>query len=354
MDAVVVVRCVVARERVVARIVQVDAVVIARCVIIRDVAVLPPVEINPCLPGTCRPCHIESGDVHIVRSHIKDVIRSRSPYIHHIRALAYKREMRCPDVHVLIVNASRNMDRLASSRSIDRRLYRHAACIERAAVTPPAGCVDANVCKVYIQHLPLKTVVVTSLNIGAVIVDIHIHPEQSVGSVFVSAPAIQHDPVSVIWVCIVVAHTEHRMTATPSTPCMTTGVVRTPEIGLGIVIPEGIEGIPIRFSRQAKCKPDGVIAGKNALNVLDGNIITYSLREDRALLDVSDGVVWHRCDTIGRDCSTGSTSSVLPAGIRIVPRDCKCSIYRVEVREHVKIAAVASITSASAIVVERV
>nr|QNO41481.1 hypothetical protein PCHDJDJP_00003 [Methanosarcinales archaeon ANME-2c ERB4]QNO42087.1 hypothetical protein NOEFNAIN_00019 [Methanosarcinales archaeon ANME-2c ERB4]QNO42643.1 hypothetical protein LNAFDGMD_00003 [Methanosarcinales archaeon ANME-2c ERB4]QNO48252.1 hypothetical protein BHCKGNAA_00038 [Methanosarcinales archaeon ANME-2c ERB4] len=82
------------------------------------------------------------------------MIRSRiRPYLHHIRTRACKREMRCSDVHVLIVNASRNTDRIAPFRSIDRRLYlRHGVCIEPAAVSPPAGLVDADVAAVASEY----------------------------------------------------------------------------------------------------------------------------------------------------------------------------------------------------------
>nr|QNO43442.1 hypothetical protein PNPIFLLP_00003 [Methanosarcinales archaeon ANME-2c ERB4] len=67
-------------------------------------------------------------------------------HIHHIRALACKREMRCSDVHVLIVDASRNTDRLTCIRIVHCCLYRRrSVCIKHAAVTPPAGCVDTDV-----------------------------------------------------------------------------------------------------------------------------------------------------------------------------------------------------------------
>nr|QNO41480.1 hypothetical protein PCHDJDJP_00002 [Methanosarcinales archaeon ANME-2c ERB4]QNO42088.1 hypothetical protein NOEFNAIN_00020 [Methanosarcinales archaeon ANME-2c ERB4]QNO42642.1 hypothetical protein LNAFDGMD_00002 [Methanosarcinales archaeon ANME-2c ERB4]QNO48253.1 hypothetical protein BHCKGNAA_00039 [Methanosarcinales archaeon ANME-2c ERB4] len=58
-DAVVVVRCGVARKRVVAaRISQPDAIVVVRCSVIRNVAVICTGEINPstvCCPDHCEP-----------------------------------------------------------------------------------------------------------------------------------------------------------------------------------------------------------------------------------------------------------------------------------------------------------
>jgi len=87
-----------------------------------------------------------SSDNTLLNNTVKDVIRTRiRSHIDHTCALACKREVRCRDVHVLGVAPSRNTDRLARDRIIDRSLQRRSARVERAAVAPPARLVDADV-----------------------------------------------------------------------------------------------------------------------------------------------------------------------------------------------------------------
>ena len=65
-------------------------------------------------------------------------------HIYYIRALTLQRNLLI-HVHVLGVATVVHIDRLASSRVIDCRLYPRGACIERAAVAPPACFVDIDV-----------------------------------------------------------------------------------------------------------------------------------------------------------------------------------------------------------------
>ena len=107
---------------------------------------LPTAEIDPRIRVNCRPGHSEPGDVHVVRGHIKDVIRlCIRGHSHHIRALACKRD---PLVHVYVLAVAGvvvHIDCVTSRCIVDCMLYRRAACIEISGGIPPAGPVDAHV-----------------------------------------------------------------------------------------------------------------------------------------------------------------------------------------------------------------
>ena len=65
----------VVRERVVvATMIQKDAGPVVRCGVIRNVAVIRTAEMNPCLPPICCPGHIEPGDVHVIPTHLEDIV----------------------------------------------------------------------------------------------------------------------------------------------------------------------------------------------------------------------------------------------------------------------------------------
>ena len=136
---------------------QVDSALVVRCVVIRDVAVISTIEANPCLPAFRRPGHRKPRDVHVIRGHLKDMItRALCPNRGRIVTVLWLNRQSLVHIHVLGVCAIFHANCISFICVINRMLYRRIAGIKRTAVSPPAGCIHANIAVAAGAYLPLQ------------------------------------------------------------------------------------------------------------------------------------------------------------------------------------------------------
>ena len=124
-----------------------------------------------------------------------------------------------------------------------------------------------------LQSLPAEAV---DGSIDTLVIHIHIYTEEAVGSPGSRSPAIEHSPVGVTWIVIVVANAEDSMAATLTWRAIvrnTTKLVYVVNDSLILGVPGASEISPGRAVGQVETEPHGFALIQHALDIGNGSCL---------------------------------------------------------------------------------